>query len=243
MATELPEIMIERQPPKARMTFEEFLDWCDEDTWAEWVDGEVIVFSPARDRHQGVSDFLISVLKFYVELRGLGWVRSAPFLMRLPNRPSGREPDILFVAKDRLAIIQETYLDGPADVVVEIVSPESVGRDRGDKFLEYETAGIKEYWFIDPDRRQTEFYRLGEGGQYQLVIGGAEGVFHSQVIPGFWLKIQWLWQDPWPSPVRVVAEICGLPVELAESMEEWLATGQPPKDWQRLIEEKKSREK
>lgn len=39
-------------PPKERMSYEEFLEWCDEDIWAEWVDGEVIVLSPANDRHR-----------------------------------------------------------------------------------------------------------------------------------------------------------------------------------------------
>ncbi len=47
-----------RVPPQGKMTFEEFLEWCDEDTWAEWVDGEVQVVSPASDKHQDIADFL-----------------------------------------------------------------------------------------------------------------------------------------------------------------------------------------
>jgi Uma2 family endonuclease len=87
------------------MSYEEFLAWCDEDTRAEWVDGEVVMVSPASDRHQDLSDFLVAVLRVYVETRRLGWVRSAPFQMRLARLARGREPDILFVRKERMKLI------------------------------------------------------------------------------------------------------------------------------------------
>jgi Uma2 family endonuclease len=76
---------------------------------------------------------------------------------------SGREPDLLFVAQTNLERLKETYLDGPADLVVEIVSPEGVGRDRGVKFYEYAQGGVPEYWLIDPQTEWAEFYRLEEG--------------------------------------------------------------------------------
>ncbi len=100
--------------------------------------------------------------------------------------------------------------DGPADLVVEVVSPESAGRDRGDKLYEYEAAGIKEYWLIEPLRQQAEFYVLSESGHYERVAGGASGISQSVVLPGFWLKIEWLWQDPLPAPLRTLAEIAGI---------------------------------
>src|SRR5919199_5503023 len=87
-------------PPPARMTWEEFVAWCDEDTWAEWVDGEVIVLSPASIAHQELMTFLIFLLRLFVTTHGLGRLLSAPTLMRLPSRPSGREPDLLFVANE-----------------------------------------------------------------------------------------------------------------------------------------------
>ena len=211
--------MTERPLPAGKLSFEEFLAWCDEDTWAEWVDGKVMMVSPASRRHQDLADFLTSILRIYVESRGLGLVLSAPFLMRLPNIPSGREPDILFVAtahKDRL---EETYLDGPADLVVEIVSPESRLRDRGEKFAEYELGGVREYWIIDPDLRRADFYRLDPEGRYRLVELEAGGRYRSAAVPEFWLLGEWLWQDPLPSPLRVVAEIAGVEPALVEAFE------------------------
>jgi Uma2 family endonuclease len=200
-----------------RMTYEEFLAWADEDTLAEWVDGEVVMYTPASNVHQDISGFLESVMRSFVEARQLGIVRSAPFQMKLAR--SGREPDLLFVADEHLGRLRETYLDGPADLVVEIISPESVGRDRGEKFYEYEQAGIPEYWLVDPGTKRAEFYTLDAEGHYAPVLYGAEGVYRSTVLPGFWLKVAWLWAEPLPSPVRVLAEIAGVDPTLAEGFE------------------------
>jgi len=193
--------------PAGKLTFEEFLTWCDEDTWAEWVDGEVVMVSPAATKHQLIAGLLFQIMNIYAETRNLGQVLSAPFLMRLPDVPSGREPDLLFVAHAHQDRLKETYLDGPADLVVEVVSPESKARDRGEKFYEYEAAGIGEYWLIDPDRQQAEIYRLDADGRYRLLTADTEGVYRSEVIPGFWLKVEWLWQEPLPKVLDVLREL------------------------------------
>ncbi len=196
-----------RVPPPGPVTFEEYLDWLDEDTWAEWVDGEIIMASPASDHHQDIDDFLISILRPYIEAHQLGWLRSGPFVMRTVVRSTGREPDILFVVSERTNLVQKTYLDGPADLVVEIISPESIGRDRGDKFVEYEAAGIREYWLIDPLRQQVEFYQIGEDGRYRLGIIDVDGIYRSNVLEGFWLRVAWLWQRPLPPVLSVLKEL------------------------------------
>lgn len=201
----------ERQAPQETMTYEEFLAWCDEDTWAEWVDGEVVMVSPAATRHQDLRDFLAFVLRAFAEARGLGVVFTAPFLMGLPNIPSGREPDFLFVAGEHRSRLKEAYLDGPADLVAEIVSPESRLRDRGEKFAEYELGGVPEYWIIDPDLRRADFYRLDPDGRYRLAELEPEGTYRSAVIPGFWLSVEWLWQDPLPPVLDVLRQLEVLP--------------------------------
>ena len=187
-----------------KVTYEEFLAWANEDTLAEWVDGEVVMYSPASDRHQDMVRFLTAVLSIYVETCGLGVIRPAPFQMKLER---GREPDLLFVAREHLDRLKETYLDGPADLAVEIVSPESAGRDRGEKFYEYEQAGILEYWLIDPQMERAEFYQLTAAGQYQLVLPDAEGIYHAAALPGLWLRVAWLWQTPLPLVLDVVREL------------------------------------
>ncbi len=193
-------------PPRSKVTYEEFLAWADEDVPAEWVDGEVILMSPASNRHQDVADFLTSLLRFFVETKQLGIVRSAPFQMKLETRPSGREPDILFIARERLELLTNTYLNGAADLTVEIISPESRVRDRGDKFYEYEGAGVREYWLIDPVRKQAEFYCLNNDGVYQLAPVGEDNILNSSVLDGLRLNVEWLWQEPLPLLMTVLKE-------------------------------------
>lgn len=201
---ELKDILGE-PPPRKKMSYEEFLEWADEDTWAEWVDGEIVMNSPVGKTHQEIAIFLVRVVGFFVEFKQLGKIMIPPFQMKLPK--SGREPDLLFIANRNLRRLKENYLNGPADLVVEIVSPESAGRDRGEKFYEYEQAGIAEYWIIDPQKKRVEFYLLDEEGNYQPALSGKKGIFHSRMLPGFWLNVEWLWSDPLPDSLRTLAEI------------------------------------
>lgn len=79
-----------------------------------------------------------------------------------------------------------------------IITPDSVVRDRQEKFGEYEGAGVTEYWLLDPERMIAEFYELGEDGRYHLA-NIDQGNYHSKVVPGFSLQLSWLWQDPLPT--------------------------------------------
>ena len=198
----LLEVLLSPAPPP-RMTYEEFLDWTDEDTLAEWVDGETVMTSLASDRHQDLVRLLTALLSVFVETHDLGVIRPAPFQMKLEQ---GREPDLLFLASAHLDRLRETFLEGPADLVVEIVSPESVGRDRGEKFTEYEAGGVGEYWLLDPQRRWAEFYQLEEG-RYRLIFAGQEGEYRSAALPDFWLRVAWFWQSPLPRILDVLREL------------------------------------
>jgi Uma2 family endonuclease len=193
------------QPRK--MTYEEFLDWCDEDTLAEWVDGDVVMTSPASKPHQTVVDFLLTVLNIYIEQRELGLVLSAPFQMKLSVIPRGREPDLLFIARENLGKLKNTYLDGPADLAVEVVSQESRVRDTEEKLAEYEIGGVREYWIIDPEKKWADFYVLAADGRYERRQPDPQGVYRSEVIAGFWLKEEWLWQDPPPRALAVLRQL------------------------------------
>lgn len=103
--------------------------------------------------------------------------------------------------------LKSTYLDGPADLMVEIISPESVARDRGEKFVEYQAAGIPEYWVIDPQLRQAEFYHLDVHGNYQLIPPDEHGAYRSRAIAGVWLSVARLWQEPLPATVATLLRI------------------------------------
>jgi Uma2 family endonuclease len=192
--------------PPNKMTYEEFLDWLDEGRWAEWIAGEIILMTAPNTKHQQISRFLVSLTQCWVEAKDLGEVFPAPFQMKLETQSTGRMPDLLFVARKNHKKLKKNYLDGAADLVVEVISPESRKRDRNDKFYEYEEAGIREYWMIDPTLKRTEFYVLGEDKVYRPVSLDENGIFRSTVIKGLWLKVDWLWQEPLPTLMSVLKE-------------------------------------
>jgi Uma2 family endonuclease len=192
-----------RLPPK-QMTYEQFLEWADEDTYAEWVDGEVEIMSPASEMHQDISDFLTAIMRIYAEENEAGRIVSAPFQMKLSQVRRGREPDLQFIAKAHLSRLNRSFLDGPADIAIEIVSPESVLRDRGTKYAEYEAGGVREYWVLDIEAQRADFFVLGEDGRYERVHPSSGGIYHSAALPGFWLNVDWLWQRPLPTVLQVL---------------------------------------
>jgi len=191
------------------MSFEAFLDWYDEGSRGEWVDGEVLPFMAPSRVHQQLISFLNTLLWTYADLRGLGTVMLSPFGMRLRDGRSFREPDLLFVAKANEHRLTSQWLDGPADLVIELVSDDSVTRDGRDKLAEYAAAGIAEYWVIDPrpGRQRARFLRLGEDGAFRDIPLDATGRFHSTAMPGLWVQADWFWQVPQPNPLRLVATI------------------------------------
>ena len=96
--------------PTHLMDYEEFSEWADEDTRAEWVQGKVIVHMPPKNAHQNAVEFLYELLSLFVRLLNLGKVRIAPFEMKLTG--SARQPDILFIARENLDRLTEERLVG-----------------------------------------------------------------------------------------------------------------------------------
>ena len=189
-----------------RMTYEEFLAWADEDTRAEWVNGEIVFMGQVSKLHQIVGGFLFAIIKLFVEAHQLGLVFYESFSMKTGDDLPGRLPDIMFVANESLPRVGNQGLTGPADLVVEIISPESRSRDRGEKFYEYEQGGVREYWLLDPLRKRAEFYQLGDDGFYRLVAQDNDGSYHSAVLPGLWINVDWLWQEPMPAVFDVLRQ-------------------------------------
>jgi Uma2 family endonuclease len=203
-----------RQEQRIPMSYDEFLVAFEDSTHAEWVNGEAIVFMPPTIRHQRIVQFLALLLAMYVRSKRMGEVLFAPVEMRALPEGNAREPDILYVAREHQARITDKRINGPADLIVEVISPESVSRDRADKFYEYEQAGVREYWLIDPrpGYERADFWVLDEAGRYAPVPLDAQGIYRSAVIPGFWLNVNWLWEEELPDYLRIFAQIAGLSI-------------------------------
>lgn len=210
-------------PAARRMSFDAFMT-AYEGRFAEWVDGVVIEFMTASDTHQGLLNFLNHLINLYSKILNLGVVRLAPYAMRaIPGGPV-REPDLLFVSNDNKFRRTEKFLNGPADLVIEIVSAESVRRDRDDKYHEYARAGVGEYWVIDPrpGRQRADFFRLLPEGRYELFATEDDERVESGVLAGFWLSPAWLWEAEERDPLLTLMEIRGLSAEAAEQIQSLL---------------------
>lgn len=191
--------------PGRFLSEEEFVAWCDQETRAEWVDGEVIVVSPASWIHAKLSRLLIGLLGEYVERKQLGEVVGTEFTVRL-NSKRRRIPDVLYIANDRLPNLRPKHLEGPPNLIIEVVSDDSVDRDWRTKYQEYEASGVDEYWIVDPLYQRLEAYALSADKTYQRVMP-RDGKVVSGIVPGFYLRPEWLWQQPLPSVVALLREL------------------------------------
>ena len=181
--------------------------------YCEWVEGVVIKMAGSL-KHNNLCDYLRVLLAAYFEMRPIGRVISQPFVMRLSAFPQRRrEPDLMIVLEANLDKIAETYLDGAADICIEVVSEESVKRDHGDKFHEYEQGGVPEYWILDPLRSEPRFYRLDENGRYIRQSEDEAGNYRTPALPGFVLHVPTLWQDILPGPAATANTIAKMLAE------------------------------
>lgn len=179
---------------KKRMSEEAFVEWyskTDDTVRAEWIDGEVVMMSPNNIEHQRIEFSIAKLIDRFVRRKGLGEVFLGGIAMRLPSQRSRREPDIFFVAKKSAAAIQKTHIEGPSDLALEIVSPESVERDYRIKYYEYEAAGIREYWIVNPLAPSIIAYVLNTKGRYEQ-IEEKNGKIASKILPGFYLRVGWI---------------------------------------------------
>jgi len=188
-------------------SYREFLASTPDDLHVEWVDGRLDEKPTVTFDHQQILIFLSTLLMAFTQHNVSGVVIAGRFQMHLANIARGREPDILFVDKSNLDRIKDNYLDGPADLAVEIVSPGGAIRDRGEKYGEYEASGVREYWIIDPGTRRADFFVLDVDGRYNRGGIDEDGIYRSTVIDGFWVEVNWLWRRPLPSIFEVSRQL------------------------------------
>lgn len=204
LQTERASGVLEAPPPiPLKMSWEEFLNW-DTEVYAEWVDGEIMLLNTPSTQHQQLSGFLTTLMTLYAATRGLGTVLSAPYPVRLEH--SARHPDILFVATAHQDRLQSRYMEGAPDLIVEIASESTRSVDEQEKYREYEAAGVREYWQLDQGQQRANFYRLGENVRYQPVPI-TEGFFQREVLPGFRLHLDWLWEEPQSHLLEALREL------------------------------------
>lgn len=167
----------------------EFFETITEDDKAEFINGEIVIQSPAKYEHNTVSGNLFALMTSYVKRNDVGWVGAEKVFISLTR--NDYEPDICFFRKSVADKFKAGQMRFPApDLIVEVLSPSTKDRDRGVKFIDYAAHGVREYWIIDPVAQVLEQYLLLETGEYDLALKSDSGSVKSTAIPGFEIPIR-----------------------------------------------------
>jgi Uma2 family endonuclease len=162
---------MEAKRGQTRWTYSEFARLPSEGgTRYEVIDGELVVTPAPGLRHQRIATDLVTALNAFVRDHGLGQVFAGPVDV-LFAEGDYLQPDIVFVRTGNEHLLSERGIEGPPDLVVEILSPSTAARDRGVKLERYRYFGVPEYWVVDPDARALEVRDLASGASEPRVVG------------------------------------------------------------------------
>ncbi len=191
----LPELIQEAQRALGRerkMREKFYRDITPEQKW-EFIQGEIVMHSPALNRHLSASQHLFKLLDTFVSVHRLGLVRHEKAMTTFPR--NDYEPDVMFFGPAKAALVEPDTLRFPIpDLIVEVVSPTTEARDRGIKFQDYALHGVAEYWIVDPMAETVETYRLADDA-YPPVERQATGTVGSDVVPGFEVNVRALFDE------------------------------------------------
>lgn len=158
------EAKMARPNPQIKFTYEDYKNLPESEVKRfELLEGELVMIPSPTEPHQRVSRNLEFFLWQFVRERNLGEVYHAPIDVVL-SQEDVVQPDIIFVSKERAKIITEENIKGAPDLVIEILSPTTGGRDRTLKHTLYARYGVKEYWIVDPIKKIIEVYSLKKSG-------------------------------------------------------------------------------
>jgi len=174
-----------------RYTYDELIaEMAETNQPHELWDGELIMAPAPFFSHQKIALRFYRTLDDWVTPRDLGEVVASPIDMVLsPHRAV--QPDVAFIAKERLNIIDRAIM-GPVDLAAEVISLGGRNRDRIEKRDLYEQYGVKEYWIIDPEPQTVEVLHM-VNSRYELAMRSGPGATAaSRLLPGFEVKVDWL---------------------------------------------------
>jgi len=178
-------------------TYEDYLKLQAEPGYRyEILDGFLVKEPSPSIQHQRVSRELEFRLKvFFNEFDPEGEIFNAPLDVTLGNS-NVVQPDILFISSARREIMRTERIDGPCDLVVEIMSPSTHRKDRLKKMEIYRKAGIPHYWLVDPEETILEAYLLKEENYLLIFTGGPEDEFTHPEFPGLSLNLEKIFYNP-----------------------------------------------
>ncbi|MEM9481932.1 MAG: Uma2 family endonuclease, partial [Verrucomicrobiota bacterium] len=182
-----------------------FYDEIRDDQKAEFINGEVIMHSPAKERHLTVRDNLHELLRRFVQIHKLGIIRGEKALCAFPR--NDYEPDVCFFGLEKTAKIDADTMKFPVpDFICEVLSDSTEKHDRGVKFQDYLAHGVAEYWLVDPLEKVVEQY-VAKDGEFDLRMKSGSGEISSTVINGFKIPVTAIFDEA--ENLKVLRELLG----------------------------------
>ena len=144
-----------------RYTFADMLTWDDDDRW-ELVDGIAYAMAPPSMPHQGIATELLFQLRYFLEGKPCK-VYSGPGVRLNADTADDTVfiPDIVVVCDH--SKVERNAIKGAPDLVVEILSPSTSRFDKITKLEQYEKAGVREYWIVDPVSQTVDTFIMEDG--------------------------------------------------------------------------------
>lgn len=173
------------------ITYEEYLEMPEIKQRYEIIDGEMIFMAPGpTPKHQMNSRNLFLSLYNFVASHQLGEVLYAPLDVLIQQKPlCTRQPDLLFISKERSSIIGKQMIEGGPDLVVEILSPSNTRADVEKKLKDYAVIDVRECWLVSSEARTIEILKLSFNRWERLGLYGTGDRITSEVLPGLCLKV------------------------------------------------------
>lgn len=181
----LPELALALQESLAeeQARREKFHEEMDDSVKCEFINGEIIMHSPAKNHHLQTVKCLFRIIDAYVERHQLGTVVTEKALVRLPR--NSYEPDICFFRQEVAGNFATDQMFFPApDLAVEVLSTSTAKEDRGIKMEDYGAHGVREYWIVDPVKQTLEQYLMGTDNCFTLERKMSTGEVVSIAVPG-----------------------------------------------------------
>ncbi len=155
----------------------------------ELIRGRLIMSPSPSTLHQTVIAYLIRVLQRAEDAAG-GFMFVSPMDVIFSD-DTILQPDLLYIAKDRCGIVGDR-INGPPDLVIEILSPGTSRRDRTEKLDLYAKYGVAEYWIVDPASQLFEFLILNQG-RY-TIMQSANNCYQSSLLPEVEIDLAAFWK-------------------------------------------------
>lgn len=187
---------------KPDVSEKEFWEIANEDSNYELIDGVLVIHSPASEEQESIFSYLNQIIGFYLAETNLGKIYGSRFVMRL-SKTWNPEPDLLVILSNNYENIKENYLEGPADLVIEILSKATKDMDLNKKIPNFLKFGVKEMWIIDPFQKSISIHSK-ERNLINYLDSKSNTIIDSQILPKINFQVRWLWnREQFPSNIII----------------------------------------